>query len=116
MGLIRKVVNISWFYFAWVMPGTIIVITLGIIFLKFLRNLPVNTRNQFMLSGIIYVGGALGVEMIGGHYYYHGISSFGYSLITTMEESFEMIGIIYFIYALLNYIKMHVRQRIMVEI
>ena len=59
-----------------------------------------------MLSGVIYVGGAVGVEMIGGyHSQMYGENNFAYGMITTIEESLEMMGILVFIYSLLFYLQ-----------
>ncbi len=92
------------FYFPWVIPGIILVFALGLFFLKFLWALPVPTRVQFLLAAILYVGGAIGVELIGSrHAELHGYENWTYSLIATVEESLEMAGLVVFIGALLNY-------------
>ena len=47
-------------------------------------------------------GGAIGVELIGGRYLeLHGVENLTYAMITTVEESLEMAGVIIFIWALL---------------
>lgn len=96
------------FYFTWVIPGFIVVVFLSIYFLNFLFDLPKKTRLLFIFAAIIYVGGALGVELVGGAYAEsHGLFTFTYNIITTIEESMEMFGLIIFIHALLNYMKEH---------
>lgn len=92
------------FYFSWVIPGIIIVLVLASFFLKFLWHLPATTRFRFLAAGMLYVGGAIGVELIAGrHAELQGQQSFAYSMIVTVEESLEMAGLIVFIWALLNY-------------
>lgn len=92
------------FYFPWVIPGIVLVFTLGLFFLKFLWALPVSIRVQFLLAAILYVGGAIGVELIGSrHAELHGYENWTYSLIATVEESLEMAGLVVFIGALLSY-------------
>ena len=60
----------------------------------------------FVLSGAVYVGGALGFELLGGWYASsEGVGNIQYAIITTFEELFEMLGIVFFIYSLLTYIK-----------
>jgi hypothetical protein len=50
------------------------------------------------------------MEMVQGwHDYHHGINGV-ISLLTHIEESFEMIGIIVFVYALLSYAPLPVRR------
>jgi hypothetical protein len=88
----------------WAIPGLAGVIVLGLYFLKFLFRLPARTRILFVLAGAIFVGGAVGVEMLSGDYYeVHGYG-LGYSMIATIEESLEMAGVILFIYAILDYL------------
>ena len=93
------------FYYAWVIPGIVVVFILGLFFLRFLSRLPVRTRFAFLTAGILYVGGAIGVELIGGRFdELHGKLNLTYSMIVTAEESLEMAGVIIFIWALLRYI------------
>lgn len=92
------------FYFSWVIPGIVIVLLLALYFLSFLRHLPATTRFQFLAAGALYVGGAIGVELLAGrHAELHGQQSFAYSMIVTVEESLEKAGLIVFIWALLKY-------------
>ena len=94
--------------FSWVIPACILVIFLGIFFLKFLLSLPKTTRVGFIIAGIIYLTGLIGIEMPGGYYAeLHGVTNLTYSLITTLEESLEMLGLILFIRALLDYLSAH---------
>jgi len=59
----------------------------------------------FVSSGSIFTTGAIGFEILGAPYYEsHGNQSIIYAFFYTCEESFEMIGIVIFIYALLKYI------------
>ena len=61
-------------------------------------------------AGLIYVLGAVVVEMLGGDYLYltndlpTRVNDFRYAFITTVEESLEMLGIVLFIYTLLSYL------------
>jgi hypothetical protein len=92
--------------FAWVVPGMIIVVALGITFWKFLFQLPEKTKNAFILAGAFYIGGAIGVEMLGANYAEkHGLVNLTYATFTIVEETCEMLGIILFIRALLIYIQ-----------
>lgn len=60
--------NPGLFHFAWVVPGIILIAVLGIFFIKFFLHLPKKTRTNFILAAVLYIGGAVGVEMIGGQY------------------------------------------------
>lgn len=58
-----------------------------------------------MLSGAIFVTGAVGFEFFGGnHVKLYGEENFIFSLFYTCEEFLEMLGIALFIYTLLSYI------------
>lgn len=106
---LRKALNLGGvFYFIWVIPGTIFVGAVGITYIKFLKHLPRQTRNLFLLAGSIYVGGALGMEMVCGYYADAvGQRNLIYGLLASVEEILEMVGTIVFIYALLSYIGSH---------
>lgn len=103
---LRKALNLGgFFYFIWVIPGAIFVLLTALAYLKFLRHLPQKTRQLFLLAGSIYVGGALGMEMVCGYYADAvGQRNVIYGLMVSVEEILEMVGVIVFIYALLSYI------------
>jgi hypothetical protein len=103
---IRQSLNTSGLlYFAWVIPYGIALTVFCLLYFRFLLNLPRKTMTLFVASSAIYVSGALGLEMISAlHAEIYGIENLAYQLITTVEESLEMTGIVIFIYALLAYI------------
>ena len=93
------------FHFAWVIPGIALVFVLSVFFLRFLLRLPAKTRLTFMVAATLYIGGAVGFELIGGWYVEsYGNRNLTNSMLATIEESLEMAGVIVFIYALLKYI------------
>lgn len=103
--------NLGAFYFAWVIPGIVIVLVLALYFLKFLLHLPAKTRFTFLAAAIIYLGGAIGLELIGGRYAeLHGTHNLNYNMFATVEESLEMAGVIIFIRALLIYISSNFKE------
>jgi hypothetical protein len=91
--------------YAWIVPAGICVALFVLGYWRFLVNLPPRTRRLFLLAGALFVGGALAVESVSGQEVsLHGEQTLTYHLIVTLEESFEMGGIVLFIYALLDYI------------
>jgi uncharacterized protein YhhL (DUF1145 family) len=93
------------FYFSWVIPGIAAVIVLGLFFLPFLLRLPAETKRAFILAALLFIGGALGLELAGGRYAeLHGQETLGYVVLATVEEGLEMAGVIVFIHALLRYL------------
>jgi len=92
------------FYWTWVIPGILLVLVLGLFFRRFLLDLPAIVRRRFLIAATIYIGGAIGFELVGGRYIeLHGDQNLIVSMIATVEESLEMVGLIYFIWALLHY-------------
>lgn len=93
------------FTYAWVVPAIVLVAVLALYFVRFLVSLPAKTRLLFGLAGAIYVGGALGMEMIGGWYWSQYGASSVQSMLVVVEELMEFFGITLFIYAALRYIE-----------
>lgn len=90
------------FSYAWVVPGLVLVLLLLLVFFRFVMQLPTPTRRRFIVAGALYIGGAIGMEMIGGWVReVHGFYSWQYSTSVTIEEGMEMAGLITFISALL---------------
>ncbi|MEP0862467.1 MAG: hypothetical protein HRF52_13605 [Ignavibacterium sp.] len=93
-------------YWSWIIPGMIAVVLFALYFLKFLFLLDQKFRMLFLLSGFIYLSGAIGLEMIGGWLYSNKLgSSMLYVFEVVIEESLEMFGMLLFISTLIKYIK-----------
>ena len=94
------------FHFSWVIPAIAVVALLALFFLRFVLRLPARTRYMFLIAAALYVGGAIGGELIEGRYAasHPDGEDFTFSMMATAEESLEMAGVIVFIYALLKYI------------
>jgi len=90
--------------FVWVLPYGIFALVVGVFLLRFVLRLPKKTRNLFFLSGFIYVFSALIIDYVQGIIQKQGMDKLYYKVLTCIEEPGEMIGIILFIYALLEYI------------
>jgi hypothetical protein len=103
---LRDAFNTSGFlYFAWVIVAIPLLVLMGITFRKFILALPKRIRTLILVAGSIYVASALGIEMVGGWYFEQfGGSQIPYIILTTVEETLEMAGILIFIYALLEYL------------
>lgn len=94
----------GYFYFAWVIVGAVFVLVVGLAYLRFFWHLPPRSRAQFLLAGMVYVGGALVIESISAKVWYEkGGTSLTFSAIGTVEELGEMLGLVIFVYALLCY-------------
>ncbi len=110
---VRKLFNLSGiFYFAWVIPYGIIVALLALVHIRFFFRLPRKVFWLFAAAAACYIGGALGIELVGGYYFskVHEQLDFNYALITTVEETMEMVGLIIFVCGLLEFIEQRYRQ------
>jgi hypothetical protein len=97
--------NLGIFYFAWVIPGIAIVLVLALFFLRFTFRLSARTRLTFLIAATLYIGGAIGVELVGAQFAeLHGTGNLIYSMIATVEESLEMGGVIIFVWGLVVFI------------
>lgn len=95
----------GFFHYTWIIAGAVFFVIVVIMFLKFWLHLPYRTRILFALAALCYVSGAIGFEGISGFYKdVNKVIDFTYILITTVEETLELIGIVLFIYALLRYL------------
>lgn len=93
------------FTFGWVIPAFPVLVLLGLYLLPFLRRLPPRWAIRFIIAGLVYVGGAFGLELVGGLVFsMEGREAVDYIVVMVIEESMEMIGLTLFIAALLGYI------------
>lgn len=99
------------FYFAWVVPALVLVSALAFFFLRFWWSLPIRTRVLFFIAGFLYLGGAIGVELLDGKYAeIYDRKNLTYMLLSNIEESLEIAGVIVFIYALLDYLASYYKK------
>jgi len=102
-GLVR-VKGISYLYFSWVIPAALVVLVVGLLYLRFIIHLPARTRLRFVIAGAIYVGGALAMELPLGYVAVRsGEESLLYGLVDALEETMEILGVTLFLLALLEY-------------
>ncbi|OLY93416.1 hypothetical protein SAMN05444008_107236 [Cnuella takakiae] len=93
------------FRHAWIIPYLVLTVAVGLYYFRFVLALPRRTRNLFILAGAIYVGSAMGLEMLEGlEATINGKSSLLILKMQTVEEMLEMNAIILFNYALMQYL------------
>jgi hypothetical protein len=94
--------------FAWIIPYGTLVVLFGLYSIKFLRSLDMVFQKGYLICGVLYILGAIGIESVGGIIYEQNNDSrsFEYLLFyTTVEESLEMLSLI----LLLHYnLKFHI--------
>ncbi len=97
----------GYLWFTWVVIGAALVLVVGLSYARFLAHLPAVTRRLFVLAATLYVGGAIGVEMLGAKYaFLFGQRGYPYALLTMTEETLEMVGVVVLLYSLLTYLGM----------
>lgn len=112
MFMLRNYFNLSGFlYFSWVIVGIPFAILVGLLSVPFLRRIPPQAAKFFITAGFLYVFGAAGVEMIGASVFETHENTLLYALITTVEETLEMCGVILFIYSLVRYLTYLLNRR-----
>lgn len=98
-------------YLSWVIPATIFLLFFAFTYIRFLFRLSARTRCLLIAAGVVYIFGAVGMEMFGAKYLslfeadLTGARAFTYSLLTATEEFCEMFGILLLIYTLFGYLE-----------
>ena len=101
-------------YFFWVVPGAAFALIVFLAYLRFLLDLPHATRRLFLVAGALFLLGALGMEMLSARIVSaYGMENWGtvggipkmiVGVQTSIEELFEMSGVVLFIHALVTHI------------
>ncbi len=98
-----KLPDSYWFFdskFSFFLIGVPLALVLGFVFLKFLLHLPKKTKRLFIIAGAIFLGGALGLELFSNYLHHIHTHYFWFRMTQSMEEVFELFGIVIFNYAL----------------
>jgi hypothetical protein len=90
--------------YTWVLPATAAAAVIFVSYVRFLLDLPRRTSVRFVLSGMIFLGGAMGVEILEArHTLYYGQHDPVYGAMVLIEETMEMAGIALFLVSLIQY-------------
>lgn len=97
----------GYLFFAWVIPYSVGVAALAAIVIVPIWRLGWRYRALFGVAAITFVGGAVGVEMLGAHYFEANQQqkTLIYSLFQTVEELLEFTGLIILLYTLLDLLR-----------
>ena len=99
------------FKYTWVLFAIPFLLIIYAGYMKFIKHLPSDIRRLVLLAAGLFLGGTLGIEVIGGVYkaLQSEVSIFNIILGTT-EETLEMAGSVVFLYALASYINFHMKE------
>ncbi|MGE5570424.1 MAG: hypothetical protein ACM3S5_15415 [Rhodospirillales bacterium] len=82
----------GYLYFAWVIPGMAVLGVLGIVFFRFVMRLERPLRSRILTAALLYVGGGLGMELLGANRAAtHGMDLV-YAALAAVEETLEEAG------------------------
>jgi uncharacterized membrane protein YhaH (DUF805 family) len=105
VGPMARIVQIDFFkYIAWVLVYFPLVAGGAVVYLAFLRSLPKVYRRRFIVAATLYVGGAVGMELITGLYGYLIPNRPYHWIFVLAEEVLEMSGAAYFAMTLARYL------------
>ncbi len=90
----------------WVVPALLVVAAVAVVSIRFVVSLPRDVRRLMIAAGALYLGGALGLEALGGTDYGPGLP-IGTVLLKHAEEALEMGGALLALYAALVFIERH---------
>lgn len=93
------------FLYGWVVPAMALVVVAGLLYLRFFLRLPARVKLYFFMGAALYVGGAVGAEMLQAYITYTSGLSTLTGVINLVEETAEMLGANAFLYAFLLYLK-----------
>jgi hypothetical protein len=86
-------------HFAWVVPGVVLALVVGLAFVRFVVRLPPGTRRLVVAAAAMYLTGAVALEAVGGIVLEAQGHRAVYLLITAAEEGLEMAGSVLLLYA-----------------
>ncbi|WP_040337016.1 hypothetical protein [Candidatus Blastococcus massiliensis] len=90
--------------FSWVVVAAPLVAVFVLVYARFLWRLPRDTAALLVLAGALYVGGALGLEVVGGMVLDEvKVVNLAYVLVTSAEEFLEMAGAALALYTVARY-------------
>lgn len=92
--------------YGWVVPAAVFVMVLTVVYARFVFLLPPPVRRLAVAAAALYVGGALGLELVEAVLDEQGPRTIVFAGIAGLEDVLEMAGALVFIVALLRYIRL----------
>lgn len=104
-GFLEGIVSVRGIYM-WLVPGALAVVWFIFFFLRFFRGLPGVVRRHLILSLVLFVSGALGLEVFEGlNLTFAADPGTGTLLLSNSQEALEMLGEAILLKGLLIYIR-----------
>ena len=91
-------------HFAWAAPAGVVALIGFAFFVPFILSFPKRLGILMVLSAVIFLGGSVGLEMVGGKIEEAaGLNNLLYRAESNLEEGMELLGVLLFIYVMLRY-------------
>lgn len=101
----------GYLYYPWVLSYSILILILGLFYIRFFWRMPSKLFWSFMGSAAMFLSGAIGFELLGAkESSIQGTDTVLYSIFYTIEESLEMFGVIFLIWILLTLLESNVLE------
>ncbi len=82
-------------FFSWVVLYVPVALVVAAFSLRWVLSLPGTAGRLVVLAGVLYVGGAVGVEMVGAWMWTQGlVDTMPYAVVVAVEEGAEMLGVL----------------------
>jgi hypothetical protein len=91
--------------YAWMIPYGTVVALIGLAFFHVWRRQTTRVRSLLGLAAVVYVAGAIGVDLVGETYLRLRGNTLSYALIVELEETLEMAGLIVLMQTLFGIIR-----------
>ena len=91
---------------SWAVPGGVLALLVGMIYARFLFTLPGRIAVVMAVGGAVFIGGAVGVELLTEPFLYNdALDTLQYNIWTAVEEGMEMAGVLLFLGAVLKHME-----------
>nr|WKN37321.1 hypothetical protein K4G66_01195 [Tunicatimonas sp. TK19036] len=90
-------------YYRWYQFYIPLLLIIGLLYIPFVRRLPLRYLLKFGGAAVVFLGGAIGFEMLESYLNYYDEG--GKNVSRLFEETGEMLGVVIFIYTLLLYLQ-----------
>lgn len=90
-------------HYVWIIPAMAAVSVILLAYIPFLLHLPRRYAVMFVTAAGLFLGGSIGMEMVEATLDFHGRTSLMH-VSRLVEETLEISGVTWFVYALLSYV------------
>lgn len=91
---------------SWTIPFGLLALVVGAWMLPWVLRLPASTRFGIIASGVVYVAGAVGIELVASQFFDESNKrQFRYAFYTVAEEGMEMLGVVLLVRTLLRHME-----------